>query len=187
VTTLRAWVAVLALLGLAACDTGDDGYSDDDWDPDAQFAPSLRPVAGVRESAGDLLIWTGAPCTRVSRVTVTFDQGGEEAATWELTARRPRDAEVEHLALHGRNPGLRTTRALPAGFDWQEAATVSLVVERRGTSWGTTTDLDVVREESDDHPTDEYYFDHVGWLDRAAVRAGDGKDFLTTCAPDPAR
>lgn len=178
---LAPWAAALALTALTGCDTGDD------WNPDAQFAPSLRPVVGVRESAGDLLVWTGTPCTAVTRVTVTFDPGSDHAVTWELTARRPGGAEVDRLVLGARSQGFRTTGRPPSDYDWHDATSMSLVVARDGTSWGTTTDLGVVREESGDHPTDKYYFDHVGWLDRAAVHAGDGEDFLTPCTPDPAR
>jgi hypothetical protein len=174
-------LAVVPLLGLAACDTDGDG-----WDPDAQFAPSLRPAIGVRVTDGDLRLWTGTPCRRVTRVTLTFDAGTGESGRWELASRKGRGVLLEKLSLDGPNRGFRVVEPLPDGYDWGDAAEVSFVADAADQPWGTDTDLDVVRDESAEHAEDVYYFDHVGWLDEAAVTERNGTDFLTPCTPDPA-
>lgn len=171
-----AVVGAVALLGLAACDS--DG---DDWDPDAQFAPSLRPAIGVRAIDGELRLWTGTRCRRVTRVAVTF--GG---ATWEITSRRPGGAVLETFRLDRPPRGFRVTEPLPADFDWEHADRLGFTGDSADGVWGTTTDLDVVRDESADHPADSFYFDQVGWLDGAGVAEGNGEEFLTPCTPDPA-
>lgn len=172
-------VALLGL-GLAACD------GDGDWDPDAQFAPSLRPAVGVRVTDGDLRVWTGTPCPRVTRVRLTFDPGADDGASWEVTSRRRGGALLETLRVDGRNPGFRVTEPLPEGYDWTTADRLSFSADAAAEVWGTSTDLAVVREGSADHAPDVYYFDHVGWLDADGVAAGNGEEFLTPCTPDPA-
>ncbi len=172
-------VAVAAVLGLAACDTGDD------WSPDAQFAPSLRPALGVRVTDGDLRFWTGTPCRRVTRVALTFDAGTDESVSWVLGSRRARGVVLTRLSLAGSHRGFTVTEPLPEGFDWTDADRVSFSADAAGEVWGTTTDLDVVRDESDDHAADVYYFDQVGWLGHDGVAERNGEDFLTPCTPDP--
>jgi hypothetical protein len=172
-------LVLAAVAALAACD------SDDGWDPDAPFAPSLRPVVGVRFTDDDLRIWTGTPCAGVTRVAVRFDSGTDESTRWELTARRPGGVDLELLRLDGPNPGFRVTEALPTGFDWRQAEQVSFTADGPDVVWGTDTDLAVVRDGSSDHDEDTYYFDHIGWLDAAGVADGNGEDFITTCTPDP--
>jgi hypothetical protein len=179
---LVAAVGVVGLLGFAACDT--DG---DDWDPDAQFAPSLRPAIGARVTDGDLRLWTGTPCERVTRVTLTFDAGTDESTTWVLTSRRARGVRLLGLSVEGPNRGFRVAEPLPDGYAWSDADEVSFVADAEAEVWGTSTDLDVVRDESADHADDVYYFDQVGWLDDDGVAAGNGEDFLTPCTPDPAK
>ena len=40
---------------------------------------------------------------------------------------------------------------------------------------------------SGEHPDDTYWFQDVGWLNPAEVAEKDGKTFLATCTPDPAK
>jgi hypothetical protein len=171
--------AVAVVLGLAACDTGDD------WSPDAQFAPSLRPAIGVRVTDGDLRLWTGTPCRRVTRAALTFDAGTDDSVTWVLTSRRERGAVLDELDMDGPNRGFTVTGPLPDGYDWSDADQVSFSADAADEVWGTNTDLDVVREGSADHAADVYYFDQVGWLDPEGVEERNGEDFLTPCTPDP--
>jgi hypothetical protein len=53
--------------------------------------------------------------------------------------------------------------------------------------WATSTDLAEVIKGSRQHPADTYWFQDVGWLNPADVAAKDGKTFLATCTPDPAK
>jgi hypothetical protein len=180
-TALLGALGVVALLGPVACDT--DG---DEWDPDAQFAPSLRPAIGVRADDGDLLLWTGTPCRRVTRVALTFDLPGEDSARWELTSRRPGGAVLERFRLDRPPRGFRVSEQLPVGFDWEDADRVAFTGDGAGGVWGTNTDLDVIRAESADQADDDYWFDQVGWLDAEGVAEGNSEEFLTPCTPDPA-
>lgn len=158
---------------------------DDGWDPDAQFAPSLRPAVGVRLTDGQLDIWLGRPCPGVTRVSVAFDTDGERAATFEARAADP-GVRLEHIHPTGHNRGLHTTRRLPAGFD--PAAADELRLTLGGVeAWGTTTDLDEVAAHSADNAADTYYFDQIGWLEPEQVAEQDGRSFLTPCTPDATR
>ncbi|UNX56592.1 hypothetical protein MF406_18270 (plasmid) [Georgenia sp. TF02-10] len=179
--TAAALTLVVALV--AACDD-DTGDPDDGWDPDAQFAPSLRPAFGVRVTDGDLRFWTGSPCARVTRVALAFEPGDAELV---LTARSERGAAVEHLTLAGPPRGLEVAEPLPEGFDWREATSVRLSVHGSPSGWGSSADLAEVVDGSADHPVDTFWFQDVGWLDPAEVAERDGETFLATCTPDPAK
>jgi hypothetical protein len=173
---LAAATLVAALL--AACDGGDD------WSSDAQFAPSLRPAFGARVTDGQLRIWTGSRCHGVTRLALTFEP---ERAELVLTAPRERPATVEHLTLGGPYPGLEISEPLPERFDWRRAESVRISVYGDSDSWGSYATIADVVEGSDQHPNNAYLFEGVGWLNAADVAAQDGKTFLATCTPDPAR
>lgn len=177
-------VGLLAVVGLTGCDTGTDGGG---WDPDAQFAPSLRPAVGVRVSDGELRLWTGTPCQRVTRLTLTFDPSTGASVTWEIRSRQPDGAAVQDLRLDRPPRGFRLTKPLPVGYDWHDADRLVFAGDGADGVWGTNTELDVVRDGSADHADDVYYFDQVGWLDRAGVRERNGEEFLTPCTSDPNR
>ncbi|MUM20561.1 hypothetical protein FZI91_02430 [Mycobacterium sp. CBMA271] len=57
----------------------------------------------------------------------------------------------------------------------------------QGNGWGSSTDTAEFIDESPQHPDDTYWFQDVGWLNPSEVAAKDGKDFLATCTPDPAK
>ena len=54
-------------------------------------------------------------------------------------------------------------------------------------TWGSKTHIAEIVKGSAEHPDDTYWFQDVGWLDPAEVAAQDGKTFLATCTPDPAK
>jgi hypothetical protein len=171
---LAAATLVVALL--AACDGGDG------WNPDAQFAPSLRPAFGARVTDGRLQIWTGSRCHDVTRLAFAFEPDPAELV---LTAPAERPATVEYLMLGGPYPGFDVSDPLPEGFDWRNAESMRISVYGGGDSWGSYVDIADVVEGSDQHPKNTYFFEGVGWLNPAEVEAQDGKTFLATCTSDP--
>jgi hypothetical protein len=178
---IRRVLAIAAVGALVvACDR-------DSWKQTAPFAPSLRPAFGVRVTDGELRIWTGSPCVAVTRLDLTFDPYQDDRAELVLTPSHGRAPEVEHLVLGGPYPGLEVATPLPAGFTWRTAESMMFSVDREQWSWGSTADIAEIIKGSAAHPEDTYWFQDVGWLNPAEVAAQDGKTFLTTCAPDPAK
>lgn len=169
-------VRVLATLAVLGVLTGCEGR--------AQFAPSLPSAAGYRADAGALDIWTGTPCEGITRATVTYDAGTEDRARLVLEAPGP-GVTVEHLDPADPDPGFTVVEALPEGFDWAEAETVSLLLDGGEARWSSVVDVAEVVDGSPDHPRGSYLFDDVGWLDEEGVADGNGSTFLTVCTPDP--
>jgi hypothetical protein len=174
-----AIVAAAALALLAACQGGGD-----EWSPEAQFAPSLRPAFGARVTDGKLRIWTGSRCAGVTRLALTFEP---DQAALVLTAPPEHAATVEHLTVGGPYPGLAVSEPLPAGFDWRDKESVRISIYGGVDGWGSYADIAEVVEGSSEHPNDTYLFQGVGWLNTADVAAQDGKTFLSTCTADPAK
>ena len=172
-------LAVAAALLVAGCHTDDDR-----WDPNVPGAPSLRPAFGVRITDGKLQIWTGSRCVGVTRMGLSF---APNTAALLLESQSPGGVVVERFAALGPYPpGLEVTEAWPAGFDWHTETSLQFWV-RAAVGGGSTTHLDEVVKESAQHPDDTYWFQGVGWLSPAEVAAKDGKTFLATCTPDPAK
>ena len=105
----------------------------------------------------------------------------------ELTAPQGKSADVERLTLGGPYPGLEVTEPLPDGFDWRKQESVDFWVDSEPASWGSSVNIAEVLKGSAEHPDDTYWFQDVGWLNPAEVAAQDGKTFLATCTPDPAK
>lgn len=147
-------------------------------------ATSLPVTFGARVTDGQLRISTGSPCTEVTRVTVSFP--GSEA---ELVLEPPtgRFADVEFVSVDGPNDGLETVYPLPADFDWRSAKSIALSVYAADALRPETVAIADLVEESGAHPADAYLFAGQGWLEPGEVEAGDGKEFLATCTPDPKR
>lgn len=173
------------MLVVAAVVTACDGS--DDWSPAAQFAPSLQPAFGARVTDGQLRIWTGEPCTGVTRLALTFNPDRHDRADLVLTSPSTDGAEVEYLTLGGPYPGLEVSEPLPEGFDWRNAGSLRIGISASRDGWGSGTDLAEVAKGSAHHATDTYWFQDIGWLDAADVAAENGKTFLTTCTSDPAK
>ncbi len=172
---------VLVVVLLAGC------RHEQGWHPSAPFAPSLRPAFGARVTGGQLRIWTGSPCVG-TRFALAFEPSRAELV---LTSGVEKGAEVEYLSLSGPYPpGLMISESLPEGFDWRSQESMRISIYGGSYSyggWGSTTDLAEVIQGSDQHPSDTYWFQDVGWLNPAEVAAQDGKSFLATCTPDPAK
>lgn len=181
---MRRWLLAGLVLALVV---GVVGWrlaaGDDDWDPDAQFAPSLRPAFGARVDGDRLQIWTGRPCRDVTRVMLTYRFADRDSIPVLLSA--PGTTVERFDAGSGAGP-LAVQDPLAPGIDWQEAESVSMVLDGPDFHQGSFVDLDVVAEGSPEHDADTYWFQDVGWLDPDAVGEKDGKSFLTTCTPDPA-
>jgi hypothetical protein len=178
IRSLVAMVAGAAVVLLAACHGGDD------WNPDAQFAPSLRPAFGARVTDGKLEIWTGSRCVGVTRLALTFEP---DDTALVLTAPSERPATVEHLTVGGPYPGLAVTEPLPAEFNWRDKESVRISVYGAVDGWGSDANIAEITEGSSQHPGNAYLFQGVGWLNAADVAAQDGKTFLATCTADPVK
>ncbi|MGH1565683.1 hypothetical protein [Mumia sp. DW29H23] len=162
----------LGVVTIAACDG------------DAPFAPSLPSAAGYRDDAGALAIWTGTPCTGVTRVALTFTTTDDERVRLVLRAQEP-GVTVERLDLARPDPAFTVDEALPAGFDWRDAERISLLMDASEPSWSSTVAVADVVDGSPDHGAGTYLFDDLGWKDQDDVRAENGSSFLTLCTPDP--
>lgn len=145
--------------------------------------PSLPPAFGARVTDGKLRIWTGAPCDDTNGVTLGFEPSQAE---WVL-GKSGETVQLERLTLGEPYPGLEVITALPAGFDWRSQQTLHLDVHSLGPHEQSQTDLAEVIKGSADHPEDTYWFKGVGWLNPAQVAEQNGKTFLATCTPDPAK
>lgn len=174
-------LVALAVVLLAGC------HTEQGWHPSAPFAPSLRPAFGARVTDGQLRIWTGSPCVG-TRFAFAFEPSRAELV---LTSDAEQGATVEYLILGGPYPaGLVISKPLPEGFDWRSQESLRISIYGGSHSyggWGSTTDLTEVIRGSTQHPPDTYWFQDVGWLNPAEVAAQDGKSFLATCTPDPAK
>jgi hypothetical protein len=95
--------------------------------------------------------------------------------------------DFEYFTLGDPSSGLEVFDPLPDGFDWRTQNSLSLVVYAKPADWDATTDLAEIIKGSADHPEDTYWFQGVGWLNPADVAAKDGKTFLATCTPEPAK
>lgn len=174
--TFALIAGVIALSGLLS------GCDDDGWDPEAQFAPSLRPAFGARVTDDKLVFWTGTPCEYVTGVMLFFDPGVRQ-----LDLRSPGEVPIrlEYLTLGGPYPGLEVEKSLPPGFDWHNAKRVEFLVYPN--AWGSFADIAEVVNGSGEHPEDTFWFQDVGWLDAAQVAELNGSTFLTPCTADPAK
>lgn len=151
--------------------------------PDPEAA-SLPPVFGARVTDGQLRLWTGAPCSRVSRVVVNFSPGSARLILEPPEGQRP---GVEFLTIGGPYPGLDVIEELPAGFDWGAEQEVALSVESVPAGAGSTpVDITEVVEHSAEHSADTYYFGGIGWRDTAQIAEENRASLLTLCTPDPA-
>lgn len=150
--------------------------------PDPEQA-SLPLAFGARDTDGDLRLWTGAPCSGATRVTVRFSAD----AKLVLEPADGTPAQIEHLDLRGPYPGWRVEQALPANFDWRTAEQVDLWIDG-GDGQGSKRALvaDII-DGSGRHPGDTFWFQDVGWLNPGQVADLDGKIFLTVCTPDPGK
>lgn len=158
------------------------GCDDDGWNPEAQFAPSLRPAFGARVTEGKLMIWTGAPCEQITQVALNFDSGTTELV---LTAPENDPIELEYLTFGGPYPGLEVSEPPPMDFDWHTAKRLELLVYPN--AWGSSSDVAEVVKGSAEHPADTYWFQGVGWLNAAQVTEQNASTFLTPCTADPAK
>lgn len=172
---LTAGVTMLAVL-LTACDRGG-------WDPE-RGAPSLRPAFGARVTDGQLHIWTGSPCDSATEINLDFTPNKGRLV---LAAPAGETVRVEYLTLGGPYPGLEVRQPLPEDFDWRSAERLRLWVNGHPGGLGSSSEIAEIISGSAEHPQDTFWFQDVGWLSRSQVAEEDGKTFLATCTPDPAR
>ncbi|MCG7610125.1 MULTISPECIES: hypothetical protein [Mycobacterium] len=160
------------------------------------IAASVPVAFGIRVTDGNLRIWTGLPCPGTTEVDVTFDQEQTDRAELKLAAPGPAaqpgaapvpGVEVEHLTIGGPYSGFEVRSALPDGFDWRTAETVSLFTRGAPITWGADSELAEAEEHSGEHPNDTYWFQGIGWLNPAEVAEQAGRTFISVCSPDPAK
>lgn len=144
--------------------------------PDPTKAESRDSVFGVRVTDGALRLWAGAPCRGVDGAIVTFQPQADLVLN-----RTDNREEIEYFTIGGPYPDFTVTNPLPADFDWRTAQSVLLRIVTNGAGPVRTANLAVPIAESAQNPDDTYFFEGVGWLDPAAVAAGDGRDFTTVC------
>jgi hypothetical protein len=151
---------------------------------------------GIRLVDGDLKIWTGSPCEGVTEINLIFTAPPDDRTELQLytpTAGRgfTPGVEVEYVSLGGPHPGLQVSKALPPDFDWRAANRLSIHVGGPPVARGADIDFPPIvaeiTEHSSEHSEDTFFFPGLGWLDPAEVAAGDGREFLTLCTPDPAK
>lgn len=123
----------------------------------------------------------------MTRLALTFNPDQDDRADLVLTSPTPEGAQLEHLTLGGPYPGLEVSEPLPDGFDWHRARSLRMVISASRDGWGSTSDLTQVVAGSTEHVADTYWFQDIGWLTPAEVAAEDGKTFLATCTPAPAK
>jgi hypothetical protein len=153
--------------------------------PDPEKRPPMPPAFGARVSDGAVRIWTGASCASTTGLTLVFDPSG--AMLQMGGAREGASVDFEHFTVGEPYPGLKVTQPLPEGFDWRSQKTLVLSVDGQHSHAGLETDLTEVIKGSAGHPEDTYWFQDVGWLSPGDVAAKDGKTFLATCTPSPAK
>jgi hypothetical protein len=173
-TTGAATLAGAVAMVLTGCDGGR---------PAAQFAPDLPPGAGYRVAGADLAVWTGTPCSDVTRITVRLDSGSADSTATVWEAAEP--SAVERFSLERPPAGFEVAEPFPPDADWREAATVSLLLDGGDAAWSSVVDVADVVEGSGGHDPSTYLFDDLGWYDEEAVAAGNGTSFLTVCTPEP--
>lgn len=144
---------------------------------------SLPSVFGARITDGKLWLSTGTTCDDVTRVTVDFPRDAELILEPPLGT----EADVGQLSVEGTTRGLDVVQPLPSGFDWRTADYVSLDVYAATGGYHASVPLADVLEDSGDHPNDTYFFGEAGWLNPQQVAEGDGREFMTSCTPDPVR
>lgn len=150
--------------------------------PDPE-ATSLPPVFGARVTDGQLRLWTGTPCTQVSRVVVLFSPDGGRLTLEPPDGRR---TDIEFLTVGGPYPGLDVVEPLPVGFDWRTSQEVTLIVDAPQAVGATPAGLAEIAGSSAAHPEDTFYFEGIGWRNPAQVATENRTSLLTVCTPDPA-
>ncbi len=159
-------------------------------DTTAQFAPSLDRVVGLQVEDDGLAILTGAPCRGVDRIVIVFsgDRDGKPTRT-QLTSVSPTTVERVVVGAEASAPGLTTSEPLPAGFDWRDYTEMDVGFSGPdGELGGATSVLEPVKKAGAKHEGDgTAYVRGEGWLTPAQITAGDAKDFLAACTPDPAK
>jgi hypothetical protein len=156
----------------------------------AQFAPSLPRVVGVQVDNDRLRILIGAPCPDVTRIVLVFSgtpDGRPDRAVLEAAA--PTTVDRVSVDQDVVVDGFDATETLPRGFDWREYSELDVVLDRSASeAGGATSDLGPLKKAGAKHEGDgTAYVRGEGWLTSRQIAAGDEKDFLTACTPDPAK
>ncbi|MET0450590.1 MAG: hypothetical protein ABW137_02015 [Mycobacterium sp.] len=162
--------------------------------PENPMESSLPIVYGARITDGKLNIWTGSPCAGTTSVRIAFESSDGKRAEMQLgtptyEGKLTPGVQVDHLVIGDPNPGFDVLEALPQGFDWLGAQTLTFDLGGPDLSPGRVTQIDLaeVKSGSAQHPADTYWFSGIGWLDPEQLAAQDGKTLLAYCTPDPAR
>ncbi|MGB5113334.1 MAG: hypothetical protein WBO08_17645 [Mycobacterium sp.] len=169
----RLLTTLLLLISVSGCQL---------FGPDPQ-ATSLPAVFGARITDGQLKLWTGTPCGKVSRVVVQFTPDGGRLT---LEPAQGQIAEIEFLTVGGPYPTLDVVEQLPDDFDWRTARDVTLIVDSPQDIGATPTSVAEIVANSADHPEDTYYFQGIGWRNAAQIAEENRRSLLTVCTADPA-
>lgn len=138
-----------------------------------------RPAAGLRVVEGQLELWAGAACPRVSAVTLSAVHDDEVVDTWEATATSPEGAVLETLSVGSDSDSDNDTAGFTAparGLDWQDAEVIRMVVSRPDTPRAASGYWDVERL-AGGGGKGQWLVQDVGWVTEeqfADLGAGDG-------------
>jgi len=142
-------------VGIAASLTGCDPSS----------APLVQYSGGYQETeTGQLLLWTGQPCTGVTDIEFELVNDDNELTTrWKLTSRKPAGGAVEEVVLGEPLPGFRVTERSDPDPDWRGFDTVRLLIKTQQGQSATYTKVDTFTDQLPDHSSDEYFVQDQGW------------------------
>ena len=172
-----AAVALVAVFLLGGCRTT------------AQFAPSLPQVVGLQVQGDQLQLLTGTVCSDVTQVTVLLN-GGPDDRPARAILKAPVPTAVQTVSVGGRveADGFEATEGLEPDVDWRDYSDVEVVLDRPSGPSVASSDLEPVKKAGAKHEGDgTAYVRDEGWLTPDQITAGNAKDFLTACTPDPAK
>lgn len=160
----------LLVLALAGCDPRSDPITP-------------RGVGYQTTDDGALMLWTGTTCQSVTSVRIELAKQRDGASTtYALTSTDPAGSRLSRLVLGRPLAGFRQDLPFPAGFDWRDYYSISLLVK---TSRGQAADYVLpssLAKEEGDHGRGDYFVQDQGWFSAKDFARADGGAFRSLCS-----